>query len=166
MSPQRLDEVLKKHRATKARYEWLKSETITLERWLALCQSQSVNDRISLSQAITGMPHGSGIGDPTGRLAIDIASGEVSVFVKQIQDDLNEVRSEMLRLAPDISAVEIVLTALGDREREVLIFKVIDDRSWNDTVDQMNELHNNSYSKRSLQRLLDRALGKAYEIVR
>ena len=166
MSPQRLDEILKKYRTTKFRYAFLKAEIATLERWLALCQSQSVNDRISLSQAITGMPHGSGIGDPTGRLATDIASGEVSRFVKQIQDDITKVNAEMIRIAPEISTVEIVLQSLGDREREVVILKIIDDRPWGETVEQMNGMHNNSYSKRTLQRLLDRALGRAYEIVR
>ena len=166
MSPQKLDEIFKKYRTDKARYAYLKSELETLERWLRLCESQSISDRVSLSQAITGMPHGSGIGDPTGRLAIDIASGEVSVFVKQVQEDLAFANTELLKLAPEISTVEIVIESLGDREREVLIFKIIDGRDWNDTVNQMNGLHNNSYSKRSLQRLLERALGRAYEIVK
>lgn len=166
MSPQRLDEILKNYRITKARYEYLKAELVTLSRWLDICERTTVSDRVSLSQAISGMPHGSGVGDPVGRLATDIASGEVSIFIKQIKEDMRQADDEMLRLAPQISAVEIVLNALGDREREVLVFKVIDNRNWIDTVEQMNEIHNNSYSKRSLQRLLDRALGRAYEIVR
>ena len=166
MSPQRLDEIMKKYRSTKARFAYLQAEIVTLERWLNICQSTTINDRVTLSQAITGMPHGSGVGDPVGRLAADIASGEVSVFVKQVQDDLAKVHEEMNRLGPEIRTVEIVLSALGDREREVLVLKIIDDRDWTDTVLQMNGMHGNSYSKRSLQRLLDRALEKAYEIVK
>jgi len=166
MSPERLDELLKKYRSNKARYAYLRSQIEMLERFRRMCESSMVNDQVSLSQAITGMPHGSGTGDPVGRLAIDIASGEVSPFVKQIHEDLKEVNLQLIRLEPDISTVEIVLESLGDREREVLVLKIIDDRSWGDTVQQMNEMHNNSYSKRTLQRLLDRALGRAYEIVR
>jgi len=166
MSPQRLDEILRRYRVTKARYAYLKAEIITLRRWLEICQSQSVNDRISLSQAITGMPHGSGVGDPTGRLAADIASGEVSTFVKQVQADLKVANEELKKLQPEITIVEIVMTGLGDREREVLVLKIVDARDWKDTVEQMNGMHNNSYSKRTLQRLLDRALERAYEIVR
>ena len=166
MSPQRLDDIFKKHRVNEARLAWLKSEMVTLNRWLSLCKSQSVTDRVSLSQAITGMPHGSNPGDPVGRLAVDIASGRVSTFVKQIQEDIDSVTAEMMRIEPEIRTVEIVLQALGDREREVLTLKIIDDRDWNDTTAQMNEMHNNSYSKRTLQRLLDRALDKAYEIVK
>ena len=166
MSPQKLDEIFKKYRTDKARYAYLKSELETLERWLRLCESQSISDRVSLSQAITGMPHGSGIGDPTGRLAVDVASGKVSEFVKQILDDMKAAKDEIDVISFRIRTVENVLQALVDREREVLIFKVIDDRDWGDTVNQMNGLHNNSYSKRTLQRLLDRALMRAYEIVK
>lgn len=166
MSPHDLDERLKKYRANKARLAYLEAEEITLRRWLTICESQSVNDRISLSQAITGMPHGSGIGDPTGRLATDIASGKVSEFVNQVLDDLNSLNAQKGVLYLSVRSVEVVLEALGDREREVLTLKIIDDRDWKDTAIQMNSMHNNSYSIRSLQRLLDRALEKAYEIVR
>lgn len=166
MSPQRLDEILKKHRYSVARFAYVKSELLTLNRWLSICESQSITDRVSLSQAITGMPHGSGTGDPVGRLAADIADGKVSVFVKQVKSDIKSLEEEQARLEKDIGIVEIVLNALGDREREVLIFKVIDDRDWTDTTEQMNGLHNNSYSKRTLQRLLDRAMEKAYEVVK
>lgn len=166
MSPQRLNEVLKNYRSKKARYAYLQETIKTLERWTAICRGEMINDMISLSQAITGMPHGSGVGDPTGRLGLDIASGDVSPFVKQVEKELINARKEMDCIRTDIKTVEIVLKSLGDREREVLVLKIIDDRDWQDTVEQMNGLHNNSYSKRSLQRLLERALDKAYEIVK
>ena len=166
MSPQRLDEILKRYRTDKARYAYLEAEMITLRRWLSICEGQSISDRVSLSQAITGMPHGSGTGDPTGRLAADIASGEVSVFVKQVLEEIEDAKREMNALIQNIRIVEIVLDALVDREREVLTLKIIDDRDWKDTAVQMNEMHNNSYSIRSLQRLLDRAIEKAYEVVK
>ena len=165
MTPQKLDEIMVKYRVSKARFAYLQSEMITLERWLAICKGEMINDRISLSQAITGMPHGSGVGDPTGRLATDIASGDVSTFVRQVEEDIERAKQEMENLSSQIKIVENVLEALNDREREVLVFKIIDGRDWADTVDQMNGLHNNTYSKRTLQRLLDRALDKAYEVV-
>lgn len=165
MTPQKLDEIMVKYRVSKSRFAYLQSEMITLERWLAICKGEMINDRISLSQAITGMPHGSGVGDPTGRLATDIASGDVSTFVRQVEEDIERAKQEMETLSSQIRIVENVLEALNDREREVLVFKIIDGRDWADTVDQMNGLHNNTYSKRTLQRLLDRALDKAYEVV-
>lgn len=166
MTPLRLDELLKNHRSRKARLAYLNAEIVTLNRWLALCESESITDRVSLSQAISGMPHGSGIGDPTGRLATDIASGEVSRFVKQIQDEIQRVTDEISAIKPEIDIIEAVLMGLMDREREVVVLKMIDDRDWGDVVEQMNGMHNGAYSKRTLQRLYERAMEKAYEIVK
>ena len=166
MSPQRLVEILRDYRVKKARLAYLDGELRTLERWLRDCTGTMIIDQISLSQAITGMPHGSGTGDPTGRLGTDIASGEVSPFVKQIQDDIRKNLEEAEKIRPEVTIVETVLQALNDREREVLLFRIIDDMDWGQTVSQMNGLHNNSYSKRTLQRLLDRAMEKAYEVVK
>jgi hypothetical protein len=43
---------------------------------------------------------------------------------------------------------------------------MIDKYSWPEILSAMNMRYNNSYSKRSLQRLLARAVEKAYEIVK
>lgn len=166
MSPQRLDEILRDYRITKARVAYLKDQLRFLEKRLAEEMKKSIQDQISLSQAITGMPHGSGTGDPTGKLGTEIASGKESEFVKQIREEIRQASFEIMKLEPDISTAEIVLNALSDREREVLEMKIMAEMSWSDTLAEMNRKHNNSYSKRSLQRLLDRAKEKAYEVVR
>ena len=119
-----------------------------------------------MSQAITGMPHGSNVGGPTGRLAADIVSGVTTPFIKELTTSIEETEAEIRKIESDVRNVEIILEALLDREREVLVLKIIDGRDWNDTLMQMNDMHNNTYSKRTLQRLLDRALEKAYEVVR
>lgn len=166
MTPLQVDEILKNHRVTSARLARLQSELTMLQRHLAMCKARIVNDSISLSQAITGMPHGSNTSDPTGRLAADLASGEATPFVKELIRDIEKTQREIREVEPKVRAVEIILQALLDREREVLVLKIIDDRDWGDTLEQMNQMHNNSYSKRTLQRLLDRALVKAYEIAK
>ena len=115
MKPERLNEIMKKYRSNKARYAYLCSQLDMLHRFLERCESQMVNDQISMSQAITGMPHGSSIGDPTGRLAT---------------------------------------------------MKIIDEMSWAEILDKMNHMYSNSYSKRSLQRMADRAIEKAEVVVK
>lgn len=166
MTPQCVDEVLKNHRVTQVRLARLRSELAMLQRHLAMCNARIVNDSLSFSQAITGMPHGSGVGDPTGRLGTDLASGAATPFIKELRIDIANKQKEIRETEPDVIAVEYILQGLLDREREVLVMKIIDDRSWQETLEQMNQLHNNSYSKRTLQRLLDRALEKAYEIAK
>lgn len=165
MQPERLDELLKNYRQTKARATYLRHQLEALERFLKIATSQMVDDSVSLSQAITGMPHGTGNGDPTGKLATNLASGKVTEFVRQIQSEIDETKAELAKLTQGVQVVEIALMALNEREREVLGMKMIDEFSWAETLAMMNERHNNSYSKRSLQRLLDRAIEKAYETV-
>jgi hypothetical protein len=166
MTAQRFDEVLKMYRQTKARVAYLRSQAEMLERFLRICSSQMIEDMMSMSQAITGMPHGSGTGDPTGRLAIDIESGKVSEFVKQIQEELTQVNAELNITAPQTRAVEIALGALNDRERDLVVMKMVDEFSWAEILFKMNAKHGGDCKKRTLQRVLEKAMQKAYEVVK
>lgn len=165
MSPQQLTEILKNYKSTRARVAYLQSQLEMLDRFLRKCRGEMIEDQVSMSQAITGMPHGTTVGDPTSRLALDIASGKITPFIKQIQEEIVKVQAELQKIAPDVRTVELILEAVNERERLVLEMKMIDELSWAEILDRMNRKYNNSYSKRSLQRLLDRAVDKAYEIV-
>lgn len=166
MKPEKFDELMKKYRVTKARIARLREDLRIGERNLRACSSSMVDDMISLSQAITGMPHGSGTGDPTGRLAIDIATGKVTPFVKQTQEDIAQINLELMILEPQARYVEIALGALSERERELVTMKIIDEFSWVEVIHQMNTKFGGNYTKRTLQRLVEHAMQKAYEVVR
>lgn len=165
MAPETLDEKIKNYRPNKAREAWLRQKLESLEHSLEMARAHMVSDSVSLSQAITGMPHGSGTGDPTGKLAVKFASGSVTEFVKQIQEEIDQTNTALDALMKDIQAVEIVLQALNEREREVFELKMLDDLPWPETMKKINGRHGDSYSRRSLLRLLNRAMEKAYSIV-
>lgn len=166
MSPQELTEILKNYKASKARCAYLQSQIEMLDRFLRKCQGEMIEDQVSMSQAITGMPHGSAIGDPVSRLALDIASGKVTPFVKDIQEDIKLAKAELQRIAPNVQIVEFVLDALSERERAVFELKMFTNYTWPDILSEMNKTYNNIYAKRTLQRLFDRAFDKACEIVK
>ena len=166
MSPQRFDEILKRYRSIKARIAYLRHEAEMLERFLEICTREMINDEVSMSQAITGMPHGSGVGDPVGRLAIDIASGKVSVFVQQIQEEITEVNSELNLIVPQARAVDIALGAMSDKERDLVTMKMIDELSWAEILHKISQKHGGDCAKRTLQRVLEKAMQKAYEVVK
>ena len=165
MSPQRLKEILKNYSPSRARCAYLRSQLEMLDRFLAKCRGEMIVDQVTMSQAITGMPHGTTVGDPVSRLAIDIASGEVTPFVKQIQEEIQDVKAELDKILPDVRTVEIILEALNEREKILFEMKMIDEFSWPEILSRMNREYNNSYSKRSLQRLLERAMEKAQAVV-
>ena len=162
----RIEGLLHDYRVTKARYAYLRARLDMLAEVLSKCEAEMVSDCMSMSQAITGMPHGSSVGDPTCRLAIDIASGKKSEFVKQIQAEIDDTQREAARLMEDLRVADIVISSMTDREREVVELKIMDDRDWDDVLLEMNKRHNNSYSKRSLQRLYSRAMDKAEEVTK
>ena len=166
MTQDQLEELLRSYRTVKARYAYLRTQLEMLERFLRKCEESMVDDCVSMSQAITGMPHGSTVGDPTSRLAIDIASGKASEFVKQIREDIEEVRIELAAQEEKLMRMEIILGAMTDRERQIVEMKIVADLSWTEILAEMNAKYNNSYSKRSLQRLYSRAMEKAEEVAR
>ena len=166
MSPEQLTEILKNYPAKRARCAYLRSQLEMLHCFLNKCRGEMIEDQVSMSQAITGMPHGTTVGDPVSRLALDIASGKVTSFVKEIQDDIDRVKEELQTIEPDVQTVESILEALNDRERAVFELKMFANYKWPDILVEMNKKYSNSYAKRSLQRLFDRAFDKACEIVR
>ncbi len=165
MKHQPLTELLRAYRSNKMRYAYLSSTLEMLERHLAICRGEMIEDQVSMSQALTGMPHGSSVGDPVGRLALDIASGEVSIFVKQVEDEIRETNQERRKLEMEIRLAELALAALNDREQTLVEMKMVDDCSWAEICAGMSRKYGKDCSKRSLQRLLKEAMDKARKVI-
>ena len=166
MTQDQLEEMLKSYRTVKARCAYLRARLDDLEDELKKQEKIVISDCVSMSQAITGMPHGTTVGDPTGRLAMDIASGKTSEFVKQIREEIEKIQKELTIQLVRLNRMEIIMGAMTDREREIVEMKIVADMSWADILSEMNAKYNNSYSKRSLQRLYSRAMEKAEEVAR
>lgn len=165
MQPEKLDEMLREYRTNKARVEYLDAQLAALREMLDKAKGSMVSDCVSLSQAITGMPHGSGTGDPVAKLAIRLANGDLVGFAKDVQEEITMMEAERTRVAAFVQIVDIALAAMNDREREVFSLKVLDKLGWIEVLESMNKAHENAYSKRSLQRLFERAQSKAYAVV-
>jgi hypothetical protein len=166
MSPQRLTEIMKNYRTSRARCAWLQEQLKMLDRFLKICEGEMVEDMMSMSQALTGMPHGTTVGDPTGRLALDIESGKISPFVKEIREEIEHTNSELLRVSADVRAVDIVLEAMTDRERNLLEMKMIDELSWTEIISRMNQKYGGKHKQRTLQRMTEKIMEKAVAIVK
>lgn len=165
MEPEKLDRLLNVYKVNQARYTWLCQQLEKLEADLKVCRSQMISEQISLSQALTGMPHGSGTTDPTAKVAVAVTSGKVTPFVKELEAEIKPVREEMLVIQKDINTVDLALSPLAEREREVVTYKMIDNLDWGEVLEMMNEKYNGTYAKRTLQRLYDRGIEKAYAVI-
>ena len=165
MTRERVDEMMKNYRTVEARCEYLRAQVSILEASLEENRKQMINDKVSMSQAITGMPHGTTVGDPVGNLALDIAMGNVTVFMQQIEDELAAVKKELNSKQYVLVYVNSWLKGLNDREKMVVVLKNMDGQPWGQIVDAMKKQYGeDACSKHSAQRLYDRAMEKIYEV--
>ncbi len=163
MTQEKVDEFLGAYLAKSARCAYLRAQKDLLEVELERNERTMVADQVSLSQAISGMPHGSGVGDPVGNLALKIASGKESVFVTQIRQELETIQKEMTVLEYWVKTVDAWLMALNEKEKRIVKLKRIDSLSWAEVVIEINKGAEFHRSKHSCQRLLDYAMDKVYK---
>ncbi|MBQ9251581.1 MAG: hypothetical protein IJ188_02970 [Clostridia bacterium] len=164
MTRERVDELLKRYKPTLARCEYLRGQLEVLQAALEENKQQMIGDQVSMSQAITGMPHGTTVGDPVGNLALDIAMGNVSVFVKQVEEEIATIQDELSRSGHLLSCVDKWMNGLSDREKLAVQEKTFNDSSWAQIVYVFSREFGGSCSKRSAQRIYDRAMEKIYEM--
>ena len=163
MTRDQVDETLKIYRATEARVAYLRSQLEILQEYLRKNENSVVNDGVSLSQAITGMPHGSGVGDPVGNLALRIAMGKTSVFVQQVRKEIEPVERELRLKQYILSFTDAWLMALNEREEKIVTLKMIDGKSWAEILTALNSGGGPRWSKHTIQRIFDNGMEKVYE---
>lgn len=161
MRLERLNEVLKKYRSNQARVMLLRHKLNMLNRFLALARDQMVNDSVCLSQALTGMPGGSGTGDPTARLAVSLASGEVTQFVKELMEEISQTEAQLVDAESDVKQAERLMVNMTELEKKLMELRLMAELEWIPILGIINKEHHNAYSKRTLQRIYDRAMEKA-----
>jgi len=163
MTREAVDEMLKNYKQTLARHEYLQAQVDILKKALDENKREMISDRVSMSQAITGMPHGTSVGDPVGNLALDIAMGKVTPFVKQVEEEIAKIQGEMQRTEILVSCVGKWLEGLSEREKLAVEQKVFDDQPWAKIVFAFKSQYGEeACSKRSVQRIYDRAMEKIY----
>lgn len=163
MTQDRVNELLESYRTIQARCSYLQLQVDILTEGLRRNEQSMVSDRVSLSQAISGMPHGTSVGDPVGNLALDLVMGKVTVFVEQIRKELADVYSELYQKKRILACVDVWMGGLSDRERLAVEMKAIDKKPWAEVVLGFREKGIGECSKHTVQRLYDRGMGKIYE---
>ena len=162
MNQEMVDTMLSEHRVTEAKLKCLTATLDVLDNLLEIAKSEMVDDEVSLSQQLTGMPHGSGTTDPTGRLAIEIASGHVSWRVDQIEDEIRNVKIEISKIEWKVIMVNAWLGCLNERERFLIEKKYLDEMTWKEIEESYNKEYGVIMTKRGLKNIIDRGIEKIY----
>lgn len=164
MQKDSVDAMLSNYREHLARCEYLECEIPELERLAACMRETMVEDTVSCTQAISDMPRGTTISDPTGRLALMFASGGVTEHVRQIEKEIADKKAELAQKRVTVIFVGAWLKALNEKERFVVEKQVIDKLFWRDVVRSYDRVFGEAYSKHGLKSIRDNALQKIYRI--
>ena len=164
MKPEIVNEMLSEYLVRSARCEFLECELKMLRGLLEEAKDDMVNDEVSLSQQLTGMPHGTMISDPTGRLGIKIACGYESWRVKDIKAEIENRQSEYESLKYSVSFVQAWLKCLTDKERLLVELKHIQKLSWDEIINKYQREYGQRYGRSGMKIQVAKALEKIYKI--
>lgn len=165
MRREKVDEMLKAYRFEVGRCGHLEAEISQLEKAIQQATATLDEDVTAVKlQQLSGMPHGSTVGNPTERLGIMLASGWIPEEIREMQDELKETRQEYERRYFTVMFVTAWLNGLPERERWIVEHQVIDGEYWKEVIAKFNAAFQEDASKDSLKRLKQRAMEKIYRM--
>jgi len=164
MTAEVVNEALSLHLERVSRCEHIDTEIKILREMLEVAEREMVNDEVSLSQALSGMPHGTAISDPTGRLGLRLACGFESWRVQQIKDELAKMEEEYRTLSHWIAFVRAWLKCLTDKEKMLIELKYIQKLSWDEIIIAYQKEYGQRYGKSGMKIQVHRAIEKVYKI--
>lgn len=155
-----------KYRNNVSRYKVISVTLNRLNSDLHKALSEMVEEMASIqAQQITGMPHGSGISNPTERVALELAEGRETEEVKSLRLKIEQLNNERTELEYNIQYVEAWLAGLTERERLIIEASCIDGESWYNVMRRYQQVYGIEISKSTIRRMKATALGKIYSII-
>ena len=164
MKAEQINEALSSYLERVARCEYLENEIKLLHEILEHEEKIMVNDSVSLSQELTGMPHGTSISDPTGKLGLKLACGFESWSVKQIKEEIKKLTDEYNNQKYWVAFVVAWLKCLTEKEKMLIELKYIQKLSWDEIISRYQRAYGQKYGKSGIKVLVQKSIEKIYGI--
>lgn len=164
MKKESVDTMMANYREYCARCEYLENDIKVTERFIETMKEGLVEDLISITACMTGMPHGSGISDPTGRVGDMIASGRATYLVEDVINEVAGMKEELAEKMVTVVFVNSWIRALDNKERFVIEQKMLGGLSWRQLTFTFKRQFGDTYSQQGLRRIRDAAMQKIYRI--
>ena len=161
---EQVNEMLNNYRGRSARIALIESEISDLKDMYEDMSKTIVEDSISATASLTGMPRGTKISDPTGRLAIDIASGETPKHLQDIKDDIDALYRERRCLITPCRKVDALLKALNEKQEFILRRKAIDQMQWREIIFTYKKTFGIEYSRQGAKNIYKASLLCLYKV--
>ena len=160
-----VDAALKSYADDKARSAHLEIEIAELTRRVNTAAAALASDEAGpRAQQITGMPHGTTVGNPTAQIAEKLASGWLPPEVKDMKRDLSVMQEEHARLSARVKFVEAWLEALTEREHWIILHQFVRQEYWRDVLNDYEARFGGYVAKDALKGLRAKALKRIYAI--
>ena len=164
MQPEEVKRYIDEYRENAARCAYLEREIKDLEILLERMKNNQIADSISITQKWSAAPHGSGVGDPTGQVALRHADGFTPDYIIDLENEIAQKREEYRLKSSGVIYVDSWLKCLSERERYVIESQCIRGAFWRDIVTGFKEKFGDIYSPQGLKKIRTRAMNKIYKI--
>lgn len=164
MTPEAVDKMLEHYRENKARCELLKKMIAELRDTAASARATMRADAANGVQVLTGMPHGSGVSNPTERCGMLFASGYVPEGIQEIEDEIARYENELRYKSIPVSFLESLLDGLTKKEYLIVYGKYIDGLTWRELADSHQKQFGVYISLDAMKRINKKAKQKLYQI--
>lgn len=165
MTRQEVDATLKAYRHEYGRCGHLAAQIQQIEREIKAEQASYAEQLVSVGgQNLTGMPRGTAISDPTGKIGLKLAEGWKSEYMVELEARWSRLQAEYAQVEIKVRFVMAWLSGLSERERYVIEQQVIDGITWREVANGYRERYGYDVSKDTLKRIRNTAMDKIYVI--
>ncbi len=165
MIKEHVDGMMERYLEHSARCAYLDGRITEVARAIQKAQSETVEDMISITARMTGMPGAQeGTSDPTGRVGLLVASGHKTPHVVELEAELDELIREHEQKSVTVIFVDAWLKVLDDKELFVIKKKTIGGLSWKQLCFQFRNTYGDEYSQQGLRKIRDTAMDKIYRV--
>lgn len=167
MTKERVDEILANHRENVGRCLHLEVVIYKLESDIDVAQRNLASDiALAHNYELSDMPHGTQVGQPTERLALQLASDWQPDYLVAMKQQLAEYRKEQSEREMNRLFVRGWLSGLPEREKWLIENQIIDRVYWRDILIRYKQKFGTDISKDTLKRVKAKALEQIYEMAK
>lgn len=160
MTEKEIRDMLTRYKATAGRIKHLEIEKGELEKKLEKAKKEAVDAMAGPHPAnIDGMPRGTKISDPTGRLGAKLADGvPVNAEVAALEERLRDIEEALDLSRNDMRYMNAWIGILMDRELLLVNRKLIEGKTWAEVARAYQERYGDEMSEKTLRRMMDSAI--------
>ncbi|MBQ7519863.1 MAG: hypothetical protein IJU12_06065 [Clostridia bacterium] len=159
-----VDRMLTDYRRCAARRDFLRVEITRAEEEMKRAEERLVEENVLPGRGLD-VPSGTGVGDPTARMAVRFLSGYRPAYMQEMAGDIRRLKDEMGECDWVCRAVNAWRGALSDRERLVIDRHVIGGESYSEVLAAFALAYPGTAvtSRDGLRRIKNRAMEKVYQ---